>query len=117
MGDETTDMFRSARRQTLGLEKVPIPPASRSADPPTAKLAGDSFEKRGRSVLHEAILAAIVELGPINDETLERLPRFAHCGASTVRKRRTDLLGFGDIKHFDTQPNSRGRPMMRWVRA
>lgn len=92
-----------------------LPPASRAKDPPTAKAAGNIFEKRGISSLHEEILDAFKQHGPMTDEELERLAQFADLAPSTARKRRSELFHIGKLWQHDTVKNSRGRKMVRWT--
>ncbi len=106
MADELD--YQAERRRYLGL-----PPASRAKDPRTAKAAGDSFEKRGLSELHQKVLDALCH-GPMTDEQLERLPQFAGLAPSTIRKRRSELHDLGKIRLVGSKINSRNREMMLW---
>jgi hypothetical protein len=74
--------------------------------------------ERKRNGLHEAVLRAFDEYGPMTDETLERLDRFKDCGPSTIRKRRSELYKeFGLLVVHGETRNSRGRKMIVWRRA
>jgi hypothetical protein len=111
MGDERASDFKGYRRRTLGLDR--LPPASRANDLPTAKAAGNSFEKRGLSELHARILAWL-KAAPMTDEDLERLHEFKYLAPSTVRKRRSELYQLGRIHQVGTRFNTRNRPMGVW---
>lgn len=69
---------------------------------------------RKATELHEQVVGAVRELGPMTDEQLERLPRFESFGPSTVRKRRSELFQAGILENVGTRLNSRGRKMVIW---
>ena len=109
-------------RQRIGETKMQtqlsltLPPAARRADPITARLAGAATGRR-LNELHDAVLASLAEHGPLTDEQLERLPRFACYGPSTIRKRRSELYQLGLIRTAGEEVNSRGKLMIVWARA
>ena len=75
------------------------------------RVTGDPGKLRA---LQLRVLEAIRELGPIDDATLETLPRFAGLGFSTIRKRRSELFQAGRLRAFDTITRpGRGR-ITRW---
>jgi hypothetical protein len=70
---------------------------------------------RRRSELHELVLQAFAEAGPMTDEELERLPQFRTFGPSTLRKRRSELYEMRALEIVGDKRNSRGRSMFIWA--
>ncbi len=95
------------------------PPTSRTDDLDTAKAAGAIFESEVGNGLRLRVLEAFRLNGPMTDETLERLPAFKDCGASTIRKRRSELFHMVPqrIVLYGTTTNRRGKTMKVWALA
>lgn len=72
----------------------PVPPMTAAGDYRTSRDAADRASVRAGS-LRDHVLQAIRSRPGITDPELEKLPQFATCGASTVRKRRSELLKMG----------------------
>ena len=51
-----------------------------------------------RQTIRQKVYQALKERGPMTDGELERLEQFKHCGASTVRKRRSELYQKGLVE-------------------
>lgn len=69
------------------------------------------------SDLQGRVLEAFRQVGPMTDERLERLERFARYAYSTLRKRRTELYHLGKLVAVGSEINSRGRRMLVWALA
>ena len=69
---------------------------------------------RKRTELHERVLQAFRDCGPMTDERLEELSRFEDYGPSTIRKRRSELYQDGVLVIVGEAMNSRGRTMFLW---
>jgi hypothetical protein len=74
-----------------------VPPMATHDDYRTSRDAADRVAVRAGS-LRDHVLQAIRSRPGITDPELERLPQFADCGASTVRKRRSELLKMGYLR-------------------
>ena len=86
----------------------------RKGDPMTCFLAATGVERKA-SLLHENILMALQEGGPMTDQELEDLPQFRHYAYSTVRKRRTELYQSGLVTSIGTKKNRRNQTMLIWT--
>lgn len=77
-------------------EQLNTPSMHRRDDHDTSISASERVAAH-KSALQGEILAAFVQLGPMTDGELERLPRFSHLGRTTARKRRGELVELGKI--------------------
>lgn len=68
-----------------------------SNDAETAVMAAEKLLPR-LGDLQQQVLDAFRERGPMTDGECERLPRFARCGYSTIRKRCTELRQMGWLR-------------------
>lgn len=85
----------------------------RESNPFTSKDAAIVVARK-RTELHERVLAAFEQYGPMTDEELERLPEFRDFGPSTIRKRRSELFQQDALIVVGDRVNSRGRSMLVW---
>jgi hypothetical protein len=86
----------------------------RTNDHATSIAAAESLVEN-LSKLQEEVRLAIATFGPMNDETLERLPQFANrFGSTTISKRRTDLFNKNIVIQIGVNKNARGRKMFVW---
>jgi len=69
---------------------------------------------RALTELHQRVLEAFREHGPMTDEALEQLDAFAGYGPSTLRKRRSELYQQRRLCVISEARNSRGRKMLVW---
>ncbi len=89
-----------ARRQAADLGPlfdVPVPPMATHDDYATSRAAADAVAPI-TGALRLQVLAVIRATPKITDPELERLPQFAQYAASTVRKRRSELLKMGELR-------------------
>lgn len=84
-----------------------------AGDPATSIEAAQKII-RVNTILHERVMEAFHELGPMTDEQLEKLPRFCAYGPSTIRKRRSELFKAGRLKADGVAVNQRGSKMLIW---
>lgn len=89
---------------------------ARLHDAPTARAAAERVTRDAGKLraLQARVLEAVRELGPIDGATLERLPRFAELGFSTVRKRLSELAQAGRVRAYDTITRPGRGKITRW---
>ena len=75
-----------------------MPATHRDALPTEHEAAARVSRKLG--ALHDAVLAAFAECGPMHARKAEELEQFAHLGASTIRKRISELYQAGRLEAF-----------------
>ena len=84
-------------------------------DPYTSIEAALAVERR-RTELHQRVLRAFSEHGPMTDGELEQLPEFAGYGPSTLRKRRSELSQQHALVAVGERRNERNCKMLVWDR-
>jgi len=83
------------------------------SDPSTSIDAARTIERR-RTELHERVLVAFREHGPMTDAELEALPEFDRYGPSTIRKRRSELYQASQLVVVGERRNDRHCRMLVW---
>ena len=88
-------------------------PKSHKNDPVTSVAAAVALQPR-LSKLHQQVMRAIRDHGPLIDTELEELPQFDRYAPSTLRKRRSELYQAGHLRRVAVRRNSRGQKMIAW---
>lgn len=83
-------------------------------DDPATSVDAAAVVALRRNVLHEQVLIAFKNHGPMTDAELEQLPAFYGYGPSTIRKRRSELYQAGALVAVGERLNDRGRRMLVW---
>lgn len=91
------DFFEYIKAADAGQFKN-TPSMHRKVDHATSIVASEIIARSCKTELQAAILAKLIELGPMTDGELENLPVFSHYGPSTVRKRRSELFQDGKVE-------------------
>lgn len=101
-GDAAEDMCRRAVDLGPLFDAPPVPSMATHDDYATSRAAADRVAP-ATGALRGRVLHAIKRQPGITDPELERLPEFADCGPSTVRKRRSELLKQGWLRAAGTR--------------